>query len=138
MLILICPDETEEGLSVAASELLKPYDARLRRCYPISTRINNVANDDEGCSAPVEPPQTQARLFLIVWRVRVARPCHSRRLLEPLVWSFPVRRASHSPMSPGRLSFHAVRLVTFGLLVDWFCATTINTSGWNTNKNTGN
>ena len=25
-----------------ASELLKPYDAGLMRCYPISTRINHV------------------------------------------------------------------------------------------------
>jgi putative SOS response-associated peptidase YedK len=28
----------------AASDLLKPYDARLMRCYPISTRINHVAD----------------------------------------------------------------------------------------------
>jgi len=35
------------------SELLKPYDARLMRCYPVSTRINHVANDDEECSPPV-------------------------------------------------------------------------------------
>jgi len=47
----------------AASELLKPYDARLMRCYPISTRINHVANDDEECSAPVELTQIQNRLF---------------------------------------------------------------------------
>jgi putative SOS response-associated peptidase YedK len=47
----------------AVSELLKPCDARLMRCYPISTRINHVANDDEECSAPVELAQTQARLF---------------------------------------------------------------------------
>jgi hypothetical protein len=26
--------------------MLKPYDARLMRCYPISTRINHVANDE--------------------------------------------------------------------------------------------
>jgi putative SOS response-associated peptidase YedK len=48
---------------VAASELLKPYDARLMRCYPVSTRVNNVANDDEECSRPVEPSLTQNRLF---------------------------------------------------------------------------
>jgi len=47
----------------AASELLKPYDARLMRCYPVSTRINSVANDDEACSAPVELEQIQNRLF---------------------------------------------------------------------------
>jgi hypothetical protein len=29
----------------AASELLKPYDAQFMRFYPISTRINHVAND---------------------------------------------------------------------------------------------
>ena len=47
----------------AASDLLKPYDARLMRCYPISTRINSVANDDAECSAPVELAQIQNRLF---------------------------------------------------------------------------
>jgi putative SOS response-associated peptidase YedK len=48
----------------AASDLLKPYDARLMRCYPISTRINRVANDDEECSRPVELAQIQNRLFV--------------------------------------------------------------------------
>ena len=47
----------------AASELLKPCDARLMRCYPINTRINHVANDDEECSRPVELVETQNRLF---------------------------------------------------------------------------
>jgi len=28
----------------AVSDLLKPYDARQMRCYPVSTRINSVAN----------------------------------------------------------------------------------------------
>ena len=35
-----------------ASDLLKPYDGRLMRCYPVSTRVNQVANDDEECSRP--------------------------------------------------------------------------------------
>jgi hypothetical protein len=47
----------------AVSEMLKPFDARLMRCYPISTRINHVANDDEACSAPIELTETQAGLF---------------------------------------------------------------------------
>jgi putative SOS response-associated peptidase YedK len=47
----------------AASELLKPYDARLMRCFPVSTRINHVANDDAACSAPVELAEVQTRLF---------------------------------------------------------------------------
>jgi putative SOS response-associated peptidase YedK len=48
----------------AAGELLKPYDARLMRCYPVSSRINHVANDDEACSMPTEVTQIQNRLFL--------------------------------------------------------------------------
>ena len=47
----------------AASELLKPYDARLMRCYPVSSRINQVANDDQECSRPVGFAPTQNRLF---------------------------------------------------------------------------
>jgi SOS response associated peptidase (SRAP) len=47
----------------AASELLRPYDARLMRCYPVSTRINHVSNDDAECSRPVELAEIQARLF---------------------------------------------------------------------------
>src|SRR5208283_5527184 len=47
----------------AASDLLRPYDARQMRCYPVSTRINHAANDDEACSAPVELEQIQDRLF---------------------------------------------------------------------------
>ena len=47
----------------AASELLKPYNVRLMRCYPRSTRINQVANDDEECSARVELVEIQNRLF---------------------------------------------------------------------------
>ena len=47
----------------AASELLKPFDVRQMRCFPVSGRINHVANDDEECSAPVELAQIQDRLF---------------------------------------------------------------------------
>ena len=47
----------------AASELLKPCDARLMRCYPVSSRINHVANDDEECSRPVKVEQNQSNLF---------------------------------------------------------------------------
>jgi putative SOS response-associated peptidase YedK len=47
----------------AVSDLLKPHNARLMRCYPVSTRINHVANDDEACSAPVELGEIQNRLF---------------------------------------------------------------------------
>jgi putative SOS response-associated peptidase YedK len=47
----------------AASDLLKPYDARQMRCFPVSTRINHVANDDPECSAPVESMPAQNQLF---------------------------------------------------------------------------
>jgi putative SOS response-associated peptidase YedK len=47
----------------AASDLLKPYDARRMRCYPVSSRINRVGNDDEDCSAPVELAEIQSWLF---------------------------------------------------------------------------
>lgn len=46
-----------------ASDMLKPYDARLMRCYPVSTRINHVSNDDEQCSTSSPIPQTQPMLF---------------------------------------------------------------------------
>lgn len=47
----------------AISELLKPYDARLMRCYPVSTRINHAANDDAECSRRMELSETQNQLF---------------------------------------------------------------------------
>jgi putative SOS response-associated peptidase YedK len=43
------------------SDLPMPYDARLMRCFPVSTRINSVAHDDEACSAPVELAEVQYR-----------------------------------------------------------------------------
>ena len=48
----------------AASELLEPCDGRLMHCYPVSTRINHVPNDDAACSAPMELTRIQGRLFL--------------------------------------------------------------------------
>lgn len=45
------------------SELLKPYDARVMRCYPVSSRINHVGNDDEVCSWRVEIADVQNPLF---------------------------------------------------------------------------
>jgi putative SOS response-associated peptidase YedK len=70
MPVILDPDGYEIWLdpgmtnAAAASELLKPYDAQLMRCYPINTRINHVANDDEECCQPVEVAQIQDRLFL--------------------------------------------------------------------------
>jgi hypothetical protein len=65
----------------AASDLLKPYDARLMRRYPISTRINHVANDDEGCSAQLA--QSQNRLFSSSGRKNVEGSTLISSLLHP-------------------------------------------------------
>ncbi len=46
----------------AVSEMLKPYDARMMRSFPVSSRVNHVLNDDMECSTPVEI-QTQDSLF---------------------------------------------------------------------------
>jgi hypothetical protein len=36
---------------------------RTMRSYPVSTRVNQVVNDDEQYSAPVQPAQIQNQLF---------------------------------------------------------------------------
>jgi putative SOS response-associated peptidase YedK len=46
----------------SVSDLLKPYDARMMRCYPVSSRVNRVANDDAECSTPIEV-QNQSLFF---------------------------------------------------------------------------
>jgi putative SOS response-associated peptidase YedK len=70
MPVILDPDSYDLWLdpgmrdAAAASELLKPCDARLMRSYPVGNRVNNVANDDEECSHPVELAEIQNRLFL--------------------------------------------------------------------------
>jgi putative SOS response-associated peptidase YedK len=49
--------------SAAVSQLLKPLDANAMRCYAVSSRVNNVANDDEECSMQVEIMRVQPGLF---------------------------------------------------------------------------
>ena len=69
MPVILDPDSYDLWLDpgmqnvAATSELLKPYNTRLMRCYPVSNRVNHVANDDEACSAPVELAQIQDGLF---------------------------------------------------------------------------
>lgn len=48
----------------AISKLLKRYDARPMRCYPVGTRINHVVNDDAECSRPAEIAEAQNPLFV--------------------------------------------------------------------------
>jgi putative SOS response-associated peptidase YedK len=69
MPVILHPDNYDLWLDpgmqnvAAISELLKPSDARLMRCYPVSSRVNHVANDDEECSRPVELVRSQDQLF---------------------------------------------------------------------------
>jgi putative SOS response-associated peptidase YedK len=69
MPVILNPDNYDLWLDpgmqnvAAVSELLKPFDARLMRCYPVSTRINHVANDDEECARPIDVAEMQNRLF---------------------------------------------------------------------------
>jgi putative SOS response-associated peptidase YedK len=69
MPVILAPDSYDLWLDpamqnvAAVSELLKPYDARLMRCYPVGTRINHVANDGEECSRPVDVSEVQHGLF---------------------------------------------------------------------------
>src|ERR1700721_2452163 len=65
MPVIVDPDAydlwLDPGMNDArvASDMLRPYDARQMRCYPVSTRINYVANDDEECSRRVELVESQ-------------------------------------------------------------------------------
>ena len=60
MPVILHPDSYELWLDpgmqnvAAISELLKPYDARMMRSYPVSMRVNRVENDDEEYSRRVE------------------------------------------------------------------------------------
>jgi putative SOS response-associated peptidase YedK len=69
MPVILVPDAYDLWLDpgmtnvAEASEMLKPFDARLMRSYPVSTRINHVANDDEECSRPAAIAEVQASLF---------------------------------------------------------------------------
>jgi putative SOS response-associated peptidase YedK len=69
MPVILNPDSYElwidPGMTHVAtvSDLLKPYEARQMRCYPVSTRVNSVANDDEECCRLEESAQIQNRLF---------------------------------------------------------------------------
>jgi len=71
MPVILDPDHydlwLDPGMSdvSAVSDLLRPYDAQVMRCYPVSTRVNQVQNDDADCAKPMEPDASpaQAQLF---------------------------------------------------------------------------
>jgi putative SOS response-associated peptidase YedK len=51
--------------TASVSEMLKPFDATIMRRYPVSTRVNQVQNDDADCGTPIETysSPSQAQLF---------------------------------------------------------------------------
>ena len=69
MPVILDPDSYDLWLDpgmenvTAISELLKPYDVSRMRSYPVSSRVNHVANDDPDCSRPVEPSESQNTLL---------------------------------------------------------------------------
>jgi putative SOS response-associated peptidase YedK len=60
----LCLDPAMTKVEVVA-DVLKPYRADLMRSYPVSPRVNHVANDDAACSFSVElgPSPSQSSLF---------------------------------------------------------------------------
>jgi putative SOS response-associated peptidase YedK len=54
------PGVTDVG---ALSDLLRPFDACSMRSCAVSSRVNQVKNDDPECSAPVEIVEAQNLLF---------------------------------------------------------------------------
>jgi putative SOS response-associated peptidase YedK len=69
MPVILRPDDYDLWLDPAfrdmasVSEMLKPFDPMLMRRYPVSTRVNQVQNDDADCAKPLEreavPAQSQ-------------------------------------------------------------------------------
>jgi putative SOS response-associated peptidase YedK len=55
-------DPSMQDVAVAVG-LLGPFDSKLMRRYPVSARVNLVANDDPECSTPVALPAATATLF---------------------------------------------------------------------------
>jgi putative SOS response-associated peptidase YedK len=64
MPVIVSPTDYDRWLDpglthpVRVADLLKPFDARLMRCYPVSERVNRVENDDPECA--IEVPRRSA------------------------------------------------------------------------------
>jgi putative SOS response-associated peptidase YedK len=71
MPVILSPDNYDLWLGPAfrntasVSEVLLPFDSAMMRCYPVSTRVNQVQNDDPDCAKPVDraPSPAQSALF---------------------------------------------------------------------------
>jgi putative SOS response-associated peptidase YedK len=61
MPLIIQPNDYGAWLDAAnpnAGELMKPFPSERMRYYPVSTRVNNVRNDDADCLTPIELPES--------------------------------------------------------------------------------
>jgi putative SOS response-associated peptidase YedK len=45
------------------ADLLKPFDARLMRCFPVSNRVSRIENDDAEFAREVSPKESTPTLF---------------------------------------------------------------------------
>ena len=50
--------------TASVTEMLKPFDAALMRRYPVSTRVNNVQNEDADCATPLDRELSPAQSLL--------------------------------------------------------------------------
>ena len=50
--------------TASVSEMLRPFDARLMRRYPVSMRVNQAQNDDADCAKPPERESSPAQSAL--------------------------------------------------------------------------
>ena len=69
MPVILAPEHRDRWLDLSlrdaatAVTLLNPFASKLMRRYPVSMRVNLVANDDPECSAPVDLPAEPSTLF---------------------------------------------------------------------------
>ncbi len=71
MPVILNPDDYDLWLDpgfrdvASVSEILRPFDAALMHRYPVSTRVNQVLNDDADCAKPIdaETSPAQSQLF---------------------------------------------------------------------------
>jgi putative SOS response-associated peptidase YedK len=69
MPVILSPTDYDQWLDPGVTQparvagLLKPFDPRLMRSYPVSDRVNRPENDDENCAREVPPTPAAQTLF---------------------------------------------------------------------------
>jgi hypothetical protein len=61
----LAPIGRQPGMTEAArvADCLKPFDARLMKKYPVSTRVNRAENDDQECAREIQIVSNAPTLF---------------------------------------------------------------------------